>query len=244
MADGEFSKALDHIARILKKNPDDQEAKQLEYTCREMIHIQNACEEDPERKNDISVDEYVTVHARRLVKKLCRLAFTVLTRLPEGWQKKLNTQRLLEMEKRYTVETDSQKDWMWELLFWDTRRRITVFSFLIAALLLGITMFLVLFFHGCEQTDPEFKNDFSALVQAAHDGETQAQYLLGESFYYGKNVNRDVEKALFWLAQAARSGHFQASELLQKILVEQDIRVQEGKYIWGAKDERSSGLLK
>ena len=69
MADGEFSKALDHLVRILQKNPEDKEARQLEYTCREMIHIQNACEEDSGSSNAISVEEYIKVHARRLEEK-------------------------------------------------------------------------------------------------------------------------------------------------------------------------------
>ena len=36
MADGEFSKALDHLVRILQKNPDDWDSKLLYGTCRMM----------------------------------------------------------------------------------------------------------------------------------------------------------------------------------------------------------------
>ena len=242
MAEGEFSKALDHLVRILKKNPHDQEALQLEYTCREMIHIQDACEEDPRQKNSISVEEYITVHSRRFMKKLCHLIARMLSRMPGKWQQKFSPAKWLELEKSFTVETDSQKDWVWELLFWDARRRMFVFISLSLILLCGVAIFLLLAFGGCERTNSELKADFSAVTRSAYAGDAHAQYLLGENFYYGKTVTRDAEQALMWLTKAARTGHKQAADLLQKILVERDIGVQEGKSIWEAKERQQSEL--
>ena len=77
---------------------------------------------------------------------------------------------------------------------------------------------------------------FAAIVKSAYEGDSQAQFLLGKNFYFGESVKRDVDQALLWLTKSARAGHTQAAELLQKILVEQDIRVHEGQYIWKKND--------
>ena len=236
MADGEFSKALDHLVRILQKNPDDKEAKQLEYTCREMIHIQNTCSDEPEQKNSISVEEYASVHFRRIMKKICHWMFYLLNKLPLKWQQKLKTDRFRVWEIHFTLDSDSQKDWLWELLFWDAKRRKMVFASLIVVLLLCITLFLLLAFAGCDKSDTSEPRDFSATIKSAYAGDTQAQFLLGKNFYFGESVKRDVDLALLWLTKSARAGHTQAAELLQKILVEQDSRVHDGQYIWKKND--------
>ena len=236
MADGEFSKALDHLVRILQKNPDDKEASQLEYTCREMIHIQNACGDEPEQENEISVEEYVSVHFRRIMKKICHWMFYLLNKLPLKWQQKLKTDKFRVWEIHFTLDSDSQKDWLWELLFWDAKRRKMVFAFLIVVLLLCITLFLLLAFGGCDKSDSSEPMVFAAIVKSAYDGDSQAQFLLGKNFYFGESVKRDVDQALLWLTKSARAGHTQAAELLQKILVEQDIRLHDGQYIWKKND--------
>ncbi len=138
MADGEYRKALDHLSRILRKRPDDKAARKLEYLCKEMIHIQNACGDEPEQKNEISVEEYVSVHFRRIMKKICHWMFYLLNKLPGQWQKKIKADRFRVWEIHFTLDSDSQKDWLWELLFWDTKRRVTVFASLIVVLLLFV----------------------------------------------------------------------------------------------------------
>ena len=244
MADGEFSKALDHLVRILQKNPDDKEAKQLEYTCREMIHIQNACEDEDttDKKNAISVDEYLSVHYRRVIKKTCHWIFCLLNKLPIQWQQKIKADRFRIWEIQFTLDSDSQKDWLWELLFWDSKRRTIVFVSLIAAILLCILLFLLLASGGCNNSKETEQKDFSIILKSAYNGDTQAQFLVGKNFYYGETVKKDVDQALLWLTKAARSGHTQAAALLQKILVEQDIRVHEGQYIWKHNDKKKSGI--
>ena len=242
MADGEFSKALDHLVRILQKNPDDKDARQLEYTCREMIHIQNACGDKPEQKNEISVEEYVSVHFRRIMKKICHWMFYLLNKLPGQWQKKIKADRFRVWEIHFTLDSDSQKDWLWELLFWDSKRRITVFASLITAILLCILLFLLLAFGGGNNSKETEKRDFSAIIKSAYDGDAQAQFLIGKNFYYGETVKKDVDQALLWLTKSARAGHTQAADLLQKILVEQDIRVHKGQYLWKQNDKKKSGI--
>ena len=242
MADGEFSKALDHLVRILQKNPEDKEAKQLEHACREMIHIQNACGDEPDEGNKISVEEYISVHFRRIMKKTCHWVFYLLTKLPLKWQQKLNAERFQALESHFTRDSDSQKDWLWELLFWDARRRITVFASLIAVLLLGILLILLLAFRGSSNSESIEQRDFVATVKAAYQGDIQAQYSVGKNFYYGTTVQKDVEQALLWLTKSARAGHTQAAALLQKILVEQDVRVQENQYLWKQNDRKKNGI--
>ena len=242
MADGEFSKALDHIVRILQKNPDDKEARQLEYTCREMIHIQNACNDEPEQKNKISVEEYISVHFRRAMKKICHWIFYLLNKLPLNWQQKIKADRFRVWEIYFTHDTDSQKDWLWELLFWDSKRRITVFVTLTASILLCILLLLLLTFGGCNKSKSTEQKDFAVTLEAANDGDPHAQFLVGKNFYYGRTVQKDVDRALFWLTKSARAGHTQAAALLQKILVEQDIRVHENQYLWKQNDEKKSEI--
>ena len=94
--------------------------------------------------------------------------------------------------------------------------------------------------YGSNSKETE-QRDFSAIVKSAYAGDAQAQFLVGKNFYYGENVKKDVEQALLWLTKAARSGHTPAAGLLQKILVEQDIRVHEGQYIWNQNDKQTSG---
>ena len=240
MAEGQFSKALDHLSRILQKAPDNEEVRQLEYTCREMIHIKNACKDEPEQKNAISTREYVSVHFRCAMKKICHWVFYLLTKLPLKWQQKIKADRFRAWEIRFTLDSDSQKDWLWELLFWDAKRRVIVFFSLIAIILLSLLLFILLASGGCNSDSPEGKN-FSNTVKAAYAGDAQAQFLLGKKFYYGENVKKDADQALLWLTKAARSGHTQAAALLQKILVKQDIRTHEGQNIWSTNDIKKSG---
>ena len=162
--------------------------------------------------------------------------FYLLNKLPLKWQQKLKTDRFRVWEIHFTLDSDSQKDWLWELLFWDAKRRKMVFASLIVVLLLCITLFLLLAFGGCDKSDSSEPMVFAAIVKSAYDGDSQAQFLLGKNFYFGESVKRDVDQALLWLTKSARAGHTQAAELLQKILVEQDIRVHEGQYIWKKND--------
>ena len=67
-------------------------------------------------------------------------------------------------------------------------------------------------------------------------------FLIGKNFYYGETVKKDVDQALLWLTKSARAGHTQAADLLQKILVEQDIRVHKGQYLWKQNDKKKSGI--
>ncbi|WP_136474351.1 tetratricopeptide repeat protein [Pseudomonas sp. DG56-2] len=46
--------------------------------------------------------------------------------------------------------------------------------------------------------------------QAAHDGDAQAQYELGEFYYEGTNTPRDLKQALSYFEQASLQGHAQA----------------------------------
>lgn len=163
--------------------------------------------------------------------------FYLLNKLPLKWQQKLKTDKFRVWEIHFTLDSDSQKDWLWELLFWDAKRRKMVFASLIVVLLLCITLFLLLAFGECDKSDSSEPMVFAAIVKSAYDGDSQAQFLLGKNFYFGESVKRDVDQALLWLTKSARAGHTQAAELLQKILVEQQaIRVHDGQYIWKKND--------
>ena len=234
MADGEFRKALDHITRVLQKNPQDKETLKLENICREMIHIQQVCTEEAEQKNEISVTEYISVHFRRLMKNLCHFCFLKMNLLPEKWQKILKTDRFRVWEVKFTLESDAGKDWLWELLFWDTKRRKNIFISLIVMLILCMTCFCFLVFgHSCCKSDTALQEDnFSAVLKAANEDDAHAQFLIGENYYYGRTVKKDVQQAKVWLIKASVAGHAQAAELLQKLMVELDYRTSDNEQLW------------
>ena len=231
MAAGEFRKAQEYLAGVLQKNPDEQEAKQLEFTCLEMLRIQSACEEKPEEKNNISVQEYFSVHFRRVMKAVCRFAELGASKLPPSWQKKINAARFKEWKDNFTLEADAQKDWLWELLFWDAKRRMILFSSLIGALLLATLLFFLLSLGSCDSDVPEAK-DPNAILKAAYEDDAHAQYLLGKKYYSGEGGRRDIELAKSWLTRSAKSGYEPAGVLLEKIMVEQENSRQEGTFSW------------
>ena len=240
MADGEFRKALAHLSRILQKKPDDEDARKLEFLCREIIHIQESCREKTSGQKEISVEEYITVHYRRLMKKVCSFVLLLLNKLPEKWQKKLWMDRFKIWKFHFTAENDSQKDMMFELLFWDNDRRKIVFSVLSGILLLGIVIFLLLAFRGEESSEVQVQIGITEISRSAYDGDVGAQYLLGKKFYLGQHVKRDIEQAQVWLTKAARAGHKEAGVLLQKILIERENpgNIEQNNWEQNDKDER------
>ena len=244
MAEGEFRKALDHITRILQKNPQDKEALKLENVCREMIHIQQICTEESEQKNEISVTEYIAVHFRRMMKNLCRFCFQIMNFLPEKWQRMLKIDRFRVWEVKFTLESDAGKDWLWELLFWDAKRRKCIFIFLSVLLLFCIIFFgFLVFGHGCSKSDTAFREDnFLSVLKAANEGDAHAQFLIGENYYYGRTVKRDVQQAKVWLIRASVAGHVQAAELLQKLMVELDYRASDNEELWKQNNKKGVGV--
>lgn len=239
MANGEFREASKHLSGILKNHPDDKEALQLAHTCREMIHIQNACSENnasPETR--ISAGEYFSVHYRRIMKKLCHFVFQLITLLPSALQQKIDPERFNSLENHYTVETDSQKDWLWEMLFWDARRRAILFTSLIVLILLFVSFFFLLVWGGNSKNSSPRQN-FASLVNDAQENNADAQFQLGKSYYFGEGVKRDVDQALIWLTKASKKGNPQAAELLQKILIEQDVSLHKGTYLWNKKEKEN-----
>lgn len=52
---------------------------------------------------------------------------------------------------------------------------------------------------------------------AANDGNDFAQYQLGKIYLYGKDVEQDIQKALFWLEKSAKNGNQYAKQLLHSI---------------------------
>ena len=184
------------------------------------------------------------LYLSNIMKKICHWMFYLLNKLPLQWQQKIKADRFRVWEIHFTIDSDSQKDWLWELLFWDAKRRKTVFTALIAAILLCILMFLLLAFKGCDNSKSTEQKNFSVTIKSAYNGDAQAQFLVGKNFYYGETVQKDVDQALYWLTKSARAGHTQAAELLQKILVEQDIRIHEVQYLWKQNDKKKSGFEK
>ncbi|TRX74268.1 tetratricopeptide repeat protein [Pseudomonas mangiferae] len=60
-------------------------------------------------------------------------------------------------------------------------------------------------------TEPEnLPEALSACQRSAREGDSEAQYELGEFFYDGKRTPRDLQQALNWFEQASLQGHANA----------------------------------
>jgi TPR repeat protein len=55
--------------------------------------------------------------------------------------------------------------------------------------------------------DESLELALDACYEAAENGDLQAQYEMGEFFYQGERVERDLEKALEWFERASIQGH-------------------------------------
>lgn len=62
--------------------------------------------------------------------------------------------------------------------------------------------------------DESLELALSACREIASEGDLQAQYEMGEFFYQGERVERDIEKALEWFERASIQGHPRAQYLL------------------------------
>ena len=52
-----------------------------------------------------------------------------------------------------------------------------------------------------------FDQSFKLLLPLAQQGNTEAQYAVGYSYYYGKGVLEDQEKGQYWINKAAQQGN-------------------------------------
>ncbi|MDR0550116.1 MAG: hypothetical protein LBI10_12015 [Deltaproteobacteria bacterium] len=53
-------------------------------------------------------------------------------------------------------------------------------------------------------------------MKAADQGDADAQFFPGESYYYGHGAPKNKAEALIWLQRAAARGHDEAQKLIQK----------------------------
>ena len=68
------------------------------------------------------------------------------------------------------------------------------------------------------------QNDETAFhwyLKAASQENPHAQYNVGMSYYYGKGVESDQNKARSWFEKAAKNGNYQALEALNQIQFKQ-----------------------
>ncbi|MDU2612967.1 MAG: sel1 repeat family protein, partial [Pseudomonas aeruginosa] len=56
----------------------------------------------------------------------------------------------------------------------------------------------------------ELQQALAACQQVANGGDAEAQYELGEFFYDGERIPRDLQAALNWFEKASLQGHAQA----------------------------------
>ena len=60
----------------------------------------------------------------------------------------------------------------------------------------------------------KYKTAVEYFSQAAEEGDAQAQYRLGECYFFKKGVRRDYKKAAYWSEKAAQKGVASAQYLL------------------------------
>jgi TPR repeat protein len=57
-------------------------------------------------------------------------------------------------------------------------------------------------------------SEFKTILQAAKNGDANAQYELGHMYSEGYRVSQDSEKAFFWINKAAEQGDINAQYIL------------------------------
>ena len=72
------------------------------------------------------------------------------------------------------------------------------------------------------------KSELDKLTERAEQGDTEAQYHLGEMFNFGKGVAQDDKEAVKWLRKAAEGGHLDA-QLALGLAYEKGLEVAEDK---------------
>lgn len=63
----------------------------------------------------------------------------------------------------------------------------------------------------------QYRAAFIKLKPEAAKGQPEAQYAIGYMYYYGQGVVEDRKKALYWIRCAAKAGHPEAIEALQRM---------------------------
>lgn len=72
--------------------------------------------------------------------------------------------------------------------------------------------------------EQNFGQAASILLQLAHQGHRESQYVIGYMYHYGYGVPRNEKESTRWIATAAARGHAKAQEALQRINVAHDLR--------------------
>lgn len=71
-----------------------------------------------------------------------------------------------------------------------------------------IAIFFILFSFSA------YSNDIDELIKQANNGDAEAQYNLGDIYYYGKSTNTDYEKAIYYYKLSAEQGNLYAQHNL------------------------------
>ena len=72
--------------------------------------------------------------------------------------------------------------------------------------------------HWCRESEQEA---FHWYLQAANQGNMDAQYWIGYSYDHGRGVKQDYEQAITWYRKAAKQGDALSQSNIVKILNEQ-----------------------
>ena len=62
----------------------------------------------------------------------------------------------------------------------------------------------------------EFEKAFKLFEPLAYENEGEAQYFLGLLYYDGDGVEKDMQKAVYWLKRAVKRHHVDAANMLME----------------------------
>ncbi len=68
-----------------------------------------------------------------------------------------------------------------------------------------------------ERDEGKMAASFALYLGLANTGVAEAQYQVGDSYYYGKGVSEDKERSVEWLRKAGLQGHAKAREMLAQM---------------------------
>ena len=63
----------------------------------------------------------------------------------------------------------------------------------------------------------ENNGEIKSLFNLAKQGDTEAQYKLGRSYYLGDGIKQDYRKAVKWYRRSAKQGYADAMDVLKEV---------------------------
>jgi len=212
------------LKKVLESHPGDTDALRLAQTCKTMLEIEKSLLSEEQLTDEkITVSEYFSVYAVHVLKRLCSFVVAGLSFLPEKLQRFFHKEKFETWTQQFDKRSQPEKNWMWDLMFWDSRRRRILFASIGGILVLFVLIFVWVAWPQKSDETEWASLKINSVVLKAQRGDPVSQYQLGMLFYRGtESFPRDMEQSYLWLSRAAKAGHKGAASFLQRVIFEKE----------------------